>query len=115
MGVRSWPGPHNHRQPQGDNYNQPQPTTTMSKIFSWEYLSFVTLDDAVVYKEVLLVPALIVFLSLVWMQLVKGQSSAAPDLNFEQAYQDAVLNEVDSQGEEEETPAAKEEEEKKED
>merc|ERR1739848_636179 len=100
---------------------QPQTTTTMSKIFSWEYLSFVTLDDAVVYKEVLLVPALIVFLSLVWMQLVKGQSSAAPDLNFEQAYQDAVLNEVDSgteldsQGEEEETPAAKEEEEKKED
>merc|ERR1711936_338440 len=108
--VRSWLGPHNHRQPQGDNHNQPQPTTTMSKIFSWEYLSFVTLDDAVVYKEVLLVPALIVFLSLVWMQLVKGQSSAAPDLNFEQAYQDAVLNEVDSgteldsQGEEEETP-----------
>ena len=48
--VRSWPGPHNHRQPQGDNHNQPQPTTTMSKIFSWEYLSFVTLDDAVVYK-----------------------------------------------------------------
>ena len=59
-------------------------------------------------------PALIVFLSLasfppltalavqliwfvqVWMQLVKGQSSAAPDLNFEQAYQDAVLNEVRS-------------------
>merc|ERR1739848_359110 len=119
--VRSWPGPHNHRQPQSDNNNQPQPTTTMSKIFSWEYLSFVTLDDAVVYKEVLLVPALIVFLSLVWMQLVKGQSSAAPDLNFEQAYQGAVLNEVDSgteldsQGEEEETPAAKEEEEKKED
>ena len=30
------------------------------------------------------------------MQLVKGQSSAAPDLNFEQAYQDAVLNEVRS-------------------
>merc|ERR1712025_795634 len=109
------------RQPQGDNHNQPQPTTAMSKIFSWEYLSFVTLDDAVVYKEVLLVPALIVFLSLVWMQLVKGQSSAAPDLNFEQAYQDAVLNEVDSgteldsQGEEEETPTAKEGEEKKED
>merc|ERR1712203_607162 len=69
----------------------------MSKIFSWEYFSFLTLDDGVVYKEVLLVPALILVLAMVWMQLVKGQTeSQQKDLNFEQAYQDAVLNEVDS-------------------
>merc|ERR1712203_22943 len=69
----------------------------MSKIFSWEYFSFLTLDDGVVYKEVLLVPALILVLSMVWMQLVKGQTeSQQKDMNFEQAYQDAVLNEVDS-------------------
>merc|ERR1712088_954821 len=129
--VRSWPGPHNHRQPQGDNHNQPQPTTTMSKIFNWEYFSFVTLDDAVVYKEVLVVPALIFVLSLVWMQLVKGQGEeevkkeqTERKINFEQAYQDAVLNEVDSgteldsQGEDEEEVAAtenKDDEEKKDD
>merc|ERR1712203_365737 len=69
----------------------------MSKIFSWEYFSFPTLDDGVVYKEVLVVPALILVLSMVWMQLVKGQTeSQQKDINFEQAYQDAVLNEVDS-------------------
>merc|ERR1712212_209019 len=69
----------------------------MSKIFSWEYFSFLTLDDGVVYKEVLLVPALILVLAMVWMQLVKGQTETAQkDLNFEQAYQDAVLNEMDS-------------------
>merc|ERR1711978_436440 len=86
----------------------------MSKIFSWEYFSFVTLDDSVLYKEALVVPAVIFILSVVWMQLVKGKTSEESqkeqtkrDINFEQAYMDAKLNEVDSgteldsQGEEE--------------
>merc|ERR1712024_66446 len=111
----------------------------MSKIFSWEYFSFVTLDDSVLYKEALGFPAVIFILSVVWMQLVKGKTSEESqkeqtkrDINFEQAYMDAKLNEVDSgteldsQGEEEaeeagakdkaEDPVAtKDEEEKKED
>jgi len=101
----------------------------MSKIFSWEYFSFLTLDDAVAYKEVLVIPALIFVLSVVWMQLVKGETKSeegadksTKDLNFEQAYQDAVLNEIDSgteldsQGEEEveEIGAVEEEKEVKE-
>merc|ERR1712156_334081 len=75
----------------------------MSKIFNWEYFSFVTLDDAVAYQEVLVVPAVIFVLSLVWMQLVKGhgeeevkKDETERKINFQQAYQDAVLNEVDS-------------------
>merc|ERR1712025_1271527 len=93
----------------------PQNQVNMSKIFNWEYFSFVTLDDAVAYKEVLVVPAVIFVLSLVWMQLVKvhGEEEVKKDeterkINFEQAYQDAVMNEVDrgteldSQGEDEE-------------
>merc|ERR1711994_9607 len=103
----------------------------MSKIFNWEYFSFVTLDDAVAYKEVLVVPALIFVLSMVWMQLVKGhgeeevkKEETERKINFEQAYQDAVMNEVDSgtelesQGEEEEEAAPaenKDDEEKKDD
>merc|ERR1711953_903279 len=95
--------------------------SAMSKIFNWEYFSFVTLDDAVAYKEVLVVPALIFVLSMVWMQLVKGhgeeevkKDQTERKINFEQAYQDAVMNEVDSgtelesQGEEEEEVAAPE-------
>jgi len=89
----------------------------MSKIFSWEYFSFLTLDDAVAYKEVLVIPILILVLCVVWMRLVKGETKTEEgvdqtkkDINFEQAYQalfrpagllnlvmkDAVLNEVDS-------------------
>merc|ERR1711988_32986 len=109
----------------------PEDQVNMSKIFNWEYFSFVTLDDAVAYKEVLVVPAVIFVLSMVWMQLVKGhgeeevrKEQTERKINFEQAYQDAVMNEVDSgteldsQGEEEEEVAAtenKDEEEKKDD
>merc|ERR1712112_520841 len=76
---------------------------TMSKVFNWEYFSYVSLDDAVAYKEVLVMPAVIFVLAFVWMQLVKGKTSeesqkepTSRDINFEQAYQDAKLNEVDS-------------------
>merc|ERR1711992_337596 len=94
----------------------PQNQVNMSKIFNWEYFSFVTLDDAVAYKEVLVVPAVIFVLSIVWMQLVKGQGEeevkkeeTERKINFEQAYQDAVMNEVDS-GTELESPGEEEEE-----
>merc|ERR1711971_1439081 len=107
----------------------------MSKIFSWEYLSFVTLDDTIAYKEALVIPALIFVLSVVWMQLVKGKTTEESekeetkrDIHYEQAYLDAKANEVDSgteldsQGEEEaeevkeeEIEAAKDDEEKKDD
>merc|ERR1712227_624283 len=104
-------------------------TIKMSKIFSWEYLSFVTLDDTIAYKEAMVIPALIFVLSVVWMQLVKGKTTEESqkeqtkrDINFEQAYLDAKANEVDSQGEEEaeevkeeEIQAVKDDEEKKDD
>merc|ERR1711931_177077 len=106
----------------GENHSRQR---KMSKIFSWEYFSFLTLDDGVVYKEVLVVPALILVLAMIWMRLVQGQTqSDQKDMNFEQAYQDAVLNEVDSGAEmdsqaeeevEEIETAEKPEEEKKED
>merc|ERR1712227_425921 len=101
----------------------------MSKIFSWEYLSFVTLDDTIAYKEAMVIPALIFILSVVWMQLVKGKTTEESqkeqtkrDINFEQAYLDAKATELDSQGEEEaeevkeeEIQAVKDDEEKKDD
>merc|ERR1712029_1105062 len=71
----------------------------MSKVFNWEYFSYVTLDDAVAYKEVLVMPAVIFVLAVVWMQLVKGsnaeESQKEPtqrDISFEQAYQVCILD-----------------------
>jgi len=66
----------------------------MVRVFSWEYFSFLQIDDAAAYKEVMLIPFMILVLGMVWMKLVKSEK--ATDMNFEQAYQDTLANEVDS-------------------
>ena len=112
--------------------------------FSWEYLSYLSLDQAVAYKEVIIIPILLLVLSTIWMKLVQGISflnyvlaSQQPTLFFLkgendekkvatdeekkiegidvfEAYQDALLNEVDS-GTEIDSPDEEEEKEQDED
>jgi len=75
------------------------------KSFSWEYLSLVTLDQPG-YKEILLIPVLLAVLSFLWMKLVRGEKEYLKDATEDQknkegidiveAYQDVLLNEVDS-------------------
>ena len=46
-------------------------------------------------QEVLVVPALILVLAMVWMHLVQGQTqSDQKDMNFEQAYQVSRLIQI---------------------
>ena len=86
----------------------------MSRVFSWEYFSFLQIDDTVMTKEMLVIPLILVVLVAVWMQLIRGQGKTG--LNFEEAYNDARANEVDSGTEpEEDETEEKGEEEKKED
>merc|ERR1712013_87445 len=66
----------------------------MPRVFSWEYFSFLQIDDTVMSKEMLAIPLLLVVLVTVWMQLVRGQGKTG--LDFEEAYNDAKANEVDS-------------------
>ena len=69
----------------------------MSKVFSWEYFSFLTLDDTMSYRLVMAVPAVVLALSLVWMKLVWYESEKKGDgLTFDEARADALANEVDS-------------------
>ena len=84
----------------------------MSRVFSWEYFSFLQIDDTVMTKEMLVIPLILVVLVAVWMQLIRGQGKTG--LNFEEAYNDARANEVDSGTEpEEDEIEEKGEEEKK--
>ena len=86
----------------------------MSHVFSWEYFSFLKIDDTVMTKEMLAIPLVLVVLVTVWMQLIRGQGKTG--LDFEEAYNDARANEVDSGTEpEEDEMEEKGEEEKKED
>merc|ERR1711997_204596 len=66
----------------------------MPRVFSWEYFSFLQIDDTVMSKEMLAIPLILVILVTVWMQLVRGQGKTG--LDFEEAYNDARANEVDS-------------------
>ena len=86
----------------------------MPRVFSWEYFSFLQIDDTVMTKEMLVIPLILVVLVLVWMQLIHGQGKTG--LDFEEAYNDARANEADSGTEpEEDEIEEKGEEEKKED
>ena len=86
----------------------------MPRVFSWEYFSFLQIDDTVMTKEMLVIPLILVVLVVVWMQLIRGQGKTG--LDFEEAYNDARANEVDSGTEpEEDEIEEKGEEEKKED
>ena len=86
----------------------------MSRVFSWEYFSFLQIDDTVMTKEMLVIPLILVVLAAIWMRLIHGQGKTG--LDFEEAYNDAQANEVDSGTEpEEDEIEEKGEEEKKED
>ena len=86
----------------------------MSRVFSWEYFSFLQIDDTVMTKEMLVIPLILVVLAAIWMRLIHGQGKTG--LDFEEAYNDARANEVDSGTEpEEDEIEEKGEEEKKED
>ena len=101
-------------------YFQKSTKLKMPRVFSWEYFSFLQIDDTVMTKEMLAIPLVLVVLVAIWMQLIHGQGKTG--LNFEEAYNDARANEVDSgtEPEEDETEKTesveeKGEEEKKED
>lgn len=92
----------------------------MGRVFSWEYFSFLQLDNAVAYKEVLIIPCLLLILSVIWMQLVRGETSKNSEetgkdqpVDIVEAYRDALMNEIDS-GTELDSPNEDEEEEEEE-
>ena len=40
-------------------------------VFNWNYLSFYTFDSTWLYREVILIPILIVILWFIWMKVVR--------------------------------------------
>eukprot|EP00088_Acartia_fossae_P022078 TRINITY_DN2336_c0_g2_i2.p1 TRINITY_DN2336_c0_g2~~TRINITY_DN2336_c0_g2_i2.p1 ORF type:complete len:115 (+),score=34.58 TRINITY_DN2336_c0_g2_i2:54-347(+) len=69
----------------------------MGRVFSWEYFSFLQIDDAAANKELLLIPVLLLLLGFVWMKLVRTETTAEKSgININEAYADVIANEVDS-------------------
>merc|ERR1712198_250792 len=86
------------------SYHSTYKISNMSRVFSWEYLSFLKIDEAAAYKEVAIIPVVVVVLFFIWMKLVSGENKEVTDkkdktkdgIDIVQAYQDALANEMDS-------------------
>jgi len=67
-------------------------------VFNWEYLSFVSFDTTWIYREVLLLPVLIVGLWFLWMRIVKAtlkdESGLPKAVDLSEAYQEAIIQDA---------------------
>merc|ERR1712079_903941 len=66
-------------------------------VFNWEYLSFISIDSTWLYREVLLIPILLVILWIVWMKVVRNSLQDVmkqPAMSLDEAYANAVINDA---------------------
>merc|ERR1712209_386127 len=67
-------------------------------VFNWNYLSFVNFDSTWVYREMVLIPILIVILWFVWMKVVRSALKDALNttraMSVDEAYANAVINDA---------------------
>merc|ERR1712026_19021 len=83
-------------------------------VFNWNYLSFYDFDSTWLYREVVLIPILIVVLWFIWMKVVrsalKDALSTTRAMSVDEAYANAVINEAlstDDENDDEVTFASK--------
>lgn len=86
-------------------------------VFSWEYLSFVNFDSTWIYREVLLLPVIIIGLWFLWMRVVKTtmkDKSLPKGVGLTEAYEEAIIQDAlstDDSSDEEDAPNKPEKEE----
>ena len=71
-------------------------------IFNWEYLSFTNLDQTWLYREVLIIPVVVLVLWVLWMKVIKDALNDKREeaMSIEEAYQEAIINDALSTDEE---------------
>merc|ERR1711997_1022978 len=69
---------------------------TKMNVFNWEYLSFISIDSTYLYREILLIPILLVILWVVWMKVVRSslQDVKQPAMSIQEAYHQAVITDA---------------------
>merc|ERR1712083_1270300 len=70
-------------------------------VFNWEYLSFISIDSTWLYREMLLIPILLVILWIVWMKVVR---SHLQDKSTAMSLDEAVADALDTDDETEVEP-----------
>merc|ERR1712111_201435 len=63
-------------------------------VFNWNYLSFVNFDSTWVYREMVLIPILIVILWFVWMKVVRSALKDALNTTRAMSVDEAYANDA---------------------
>ena len=71
-------------------------------IFNWEYLSFYTFDQTWFYREMLLIPIIVIVLWVLWLKVVRNALNDKREeaMSIQEAYQDAIITDALSTDEE---------------
>jgi len=74
-------------------------------LFSWEYLSFLKLDQTWFYREMLFIPLAVIVLWVLWLKVVRSalddnKKAVTRAMSIEEAYQEAIINDALSTDEE---------------
>lgn len=71
-------------------------------IFNWEYLSFYTLDQTWFYREMLIIPLVVIVLWVLWLKVIRSALNDKHEeaMSIEEAYQQAIINDALSTDEE---------------
>ena len=62
-------------------------------IFNWEYLSFYHLDPTWFYREMLIIPLMVIVLWVLWLKVIRSALNDKREeaMSIEEAYQEATL------------------------
>ena len=71
-------------------------------IFNWEYLSFYNLDQTWLYREVFIIPVVVLILWVLWLKVIRDALNDKREeaMSIDEAYQEAIINDALSTDEE---------------
>ena len=72
--------------------------------FNWEYLAFLNLDQTWLYREMIIIPVVVIVLWVLWLKVIRealnDKRVADRAMSIEEAYQEAIINDALSTDEE---------------
>ena len=70
--------------------------------FNWEYLAFLNLDQTWLYREMIIIPVVVIVLWVLWLKVIREALNDKRDeaMSIQEAYQEAIINDALSTDEE---------------
>ena len=70
--------------------------------FNWEYLAFLHLDQTWLYREMIIIPVVVIVLWVLWLKVIREalNDKRVEAMSIQEAYQEAIINDALSTDEE---------------